>query len=114
MVVVVVDLSVVVRRVGTGVLCGSLPPITTIHYYRGVLNPIALFLFLVSVCVCVEWNGMEWNGMVLFSVLGTGETFTAYLGVLNVSRTLHVTRLTVSAQLQTPSQRWQLASRLDA
>jgi hypothetical protein len=39
-------------------------------------------------------------------VIHVGETFTAYLGALNVSKTLHVTRLTVTAQLQTPSQRW--------
>lgn len=48
-----------------------------------------------------------------FGVIHVGETFTAYLGALNVSKTLKVTRLTVSAQLQTPSQRWHLASHLD-
>ena len=40
------------------------------------------------------------------AVIHIGETFTAYLGALNVSKTLPVSRLTVSAQLQTPSQRW--------
>jgi len=48
-----------------------------------------------------------------FGVIHVGETFTAYLGALNVSKTLNVTRLTVTAQLSTPSQRWHLASRLD-
>jgi hypothetical protein len=42
-----------------------------------------------------------------------GETFTAYLGVLNVSTTFPIRRLTVQAQLQTPSTRWQLPSQLD-
>jgi hypothetical protein len=48
-----------------------------------------------------------------FGVIHVGETFTAYLGAINVSKTLPVTRMTVTAQLQTPSSRWQLASRLD-
>lgn len=48
-----------------------------------------------------------------FGVIHVGETFTAYLGALNTSRTLPVSRLTIAAQLQTPSQRWHLASRLD-
>jgi hypothetical protein len=42
-----------------------------------------------------------------------GETFTAYLGVLNVSANFPIRRLTVAAQLQTPSTRWQLPSQLD-
>jgi hypothetical protein len=50
---------------------------------------------------------------VVVAVIHVGETFTAYLGALNVSKTLNVTRLTVTAQLQTPSQRWHLASSLD-
>jgi len=41
-----------------------------------------------------------------------GECFTAYLGILNSSKTASIRRLTVSAQLQTPSQRYQLPSRL--
>lgn len=48
-----------------------------------------------------------------FGVIHVGETFTAYLGAINTSSNAYVTRLTVTAQLQTPSQRWQLASRLD-
>jgi hypothetical protein len=44
----------------------------------------------------------------------TGETFTAYLGALNVSNTLDVKALTVTAQLQTPSARLPLPSTLDA
>eukprot|EP00934_Nitzschia_sp_Nitz4_P001629 Nitzschia sp. Nitz4//scaffold22_size323478//125838//127525//NITZ4_000525-RA/size323478-augustus-gene-0.233-mRNA-1//-1//CDS//3329542989//1629//frame0 len=48
-----------------------------------------------------------------FGVIHIGETFTAYLGALNVSPNLTVSRLTVNAQLQTPTQRWHLASRLD-
>lgn len=43
-----------------------------------------------------------------FGVIHVGETFTAYLGALNVSKRLPVTNLTVTAQLQTPSQRWHL------
>jgi trafficking protein particle complex subunit 13 len=46
-----------------------------------------------------------------FGVIHVGETFTAYLGAINTSKT--VAKITVTAQLQTPSQRWQLASRLD-
>ena len=42
-----------------------------------------------------------------------GETFTAYLGVLNVSRHVTIRRLSVSAHLQTPSQRFQLPSPLE-
>mmetsp|Transcript_25255 Transcript_25255/g.69627 ORF Transcript_25255/g.69627 Transcript_25255/m.69627 type:complete len:495 (+) Transcript_25255:109-1593(+) len=45
-----------------------------------------------------------------FGVIHVGETFTAYLGALNVSKRLPVTNLTVTAQLQTPSQRWHMAS----
>ena len=48
-----------------------------------------------------------------FGVIHVGETFTAYLGAINTSKTLPVTQLTVTAQLQTPSSRWHLASRLD-
>jgi hypothetical protein len=43
-----------------------------------------------------------------------GETFTAYLGVINSSRSFPIRRLNVTAQLQTPTQRWQLPSPLDA
>lgn len=44
-----------------------------------------------------------------------GETFSAYLGILNASKTQPIRKLTVSAQLQTPSARWQLpAPRLDS
>jgi len=46
-----------------------------------------------------------------FGIIHVGETFTAYLGALNVSKRLPVTNLTVTAQLQTPSQRWHLASK---
>lgn len=42
-----------------------------------------------------------------------GEKFTAYLGILNASKSVAIRRLTVTAQLQTPSQRWQLPSHLD-
>eukprot|EP00978_Attheya_sp_CCMP212_P043163 scaffold277097_cov47-Attheya_sp.AAC.1 len=50
---------------------------------------------------------------VSFRLIVIGETFTAYLGALNVSNDLPVHCLTVSAQLQTPSRRWHLPSRLD-
>jgi len=49
-----------------------------------------------------------------FGVIHVGETFTAYLGAVNVSNTHFVRRLTVTAQLQTPSHRWPLPSNLDA
>jgi hypothetical protein len=42
-----------------------------------------------------------------------GETFTAYLGALNASKDHPVRRLTITAQLQTPHQRWSLPSALD-
>lgn len=42
-----------------------------------------------------------------------GETFTAYLGVINSSRQTSIRRLSVTAQLQTPTARWQLPSPLD-
>lgn len=48
------------------------------------------------------------------TVIHVGESFTAYLGAVNVSQNLMVRRLTVTAQLQTPSQRWPLPSSLDA
>ena len=48
-----------------------------------------------------------------FGVIHVGETFSAYLGVLNSSSDLPVRGLTVSSQLQTPSRRIQLPSRLD-
>jgi hypothetical protein len=48
------------------------------------------------------------------AVIHVGETFTAYLGALNVSNTLDIRKLTVTAQLQTPSQRLPLPSNLDA
>ena len=43
-----------------------------------------------------------------------GETFSAYLGILNTSTSWPIRQLSVSAQLQTPSQRRQLPSRLDS
>lgn len=49
-----------------------------------------------------------------FGVIHVGETFTAYLGAVNVSNAHFVRRLTVTAQLQTPSHRWPLPSSLDA
>lgn len=42
-----------------------------------------------------------------------GESFTAYLGVLNASSTATIRKLTVNAQLQTPGERYPLPSRLD-
>jgi len=47
-----------------------------------------------------------------FGVIYVGETFTAYLGALNVSKQLNVKNLTVTAQLQTPSHRWHLDSKI--
>jgi trafficking protein particle complex subunit 13 len=49
-----------------------------------------------------------------FGVIHVGETFTAYLGAINVSNVYFVRRLNVTAQLQTPSHRWPLPSSLDA
>lgn len=48
-----------------------------------------------------------------FGVIHVGETFSAYLGVLNASTDMSVRGLTVSSQLQTPSRRIALPSRLD-
>ncbi|KAL7536614.1 hypothetical protein ACHAXR_007295 [Thalassiosira sp. AJA248-18] len=48
-----------------------------------------------------------------FGVIHVGETFSAYLGVLNASVGMSVRGLTVSSQLQTPSRRIVLPSRLD-
>mmetsp|Transcript_51951 Transcript_51951/g.62471 ORF Transcript_51951/g.62471 Transcript_51951/m.62471 type:complete len:506 (-) Transcript_51951:257-1774(-) len=48
-----------------------------------------------------------------FGVIHIGETFTAYLGALNISPDLPIRRLTVSATLQTPSRRFALPSNLD-
>jgi len=42
-----------------------------------------------------------------------GESFTAYLGILNASKQIPIRRLTVSAVLQSPSQRWNLRSQLE-
>ena len=48
-----------------------------------------------------------------FGVIHVGETFSAYLGVLNPSMEIPVRGLTVAVQLQTPSRRIVLPSRLD-
>lgn len=48
-----------------------------------------------------------------FGVIHIGETFSAYLGVLNPSAEFSVRGLTVSSQLQTPTRRIVLPSRLD-
>eukprot|EP00579_Thalassiosira_antarctica_P028938 CAMPEP_0202002526 /NCGR_PEP_ID=MMETSP0905-20130828/8338_1 /ASSEMBLY_ACC=CAM_ASM_000554 /TAXON_ID=420261 /ORGANISM="Thalassiosira antarctica, Strain CCMP982" /LENGTH=462 /DNA_ID=CAMNT_0048559443 /DNA_START=95 /DNA_END=1480 /DNA_ORIENTATION=+ len=48
-----------------------------------------------------------------FGVIHIGETFSAYLGVLNTSADMPVRGLTVSSQLQTPSRRIVMPSRLD-
>lgn len=48
-----------------------------------------------------------------FGTIHVGETFSAYLGVLNPSYDLPVRGLTVAVQLQTPSKRIALPSRLD-
>lgn len=48
-----------------------------------------------------------------FGVIHVGETFSAYLGVLNPSPEFYVRGLAVSVQLQTPSRRLVLPSRLD-
>lgn len=48
-----------------------------------------------------------------FGTIHVGETFSAYLGVLNPSFELPVRGLTVAVQLQTPSKRIVLPSRLD-
>eukprot|EP00591_Stephanopyxis_turris_P012617 CAMPEP_0195508432 /NCGR_PEP_ID=MMETSP0794_2-20130614/1638_1 /TAXON_ID=515487 /ORGANISM="Stephanopyxis turris, Strain CCMP 815" /LENGTH=461 /DNA_ID=CAMNT_0040635385 /DNA_START=51 /DNA_END=1436 /DNA_ORIENTATION=- len=48
-----------------------------------------------------------------FGVIHIGETFTAYLGAINPSTDMPILRLAVSAQLQTPSRRWALPSKLD-
>ena len=47
------------------------------------------------------------------AVIHVGETFTAYLGAVNVSPSLMVRRLSVTAQLQTPSHRHMLPSKLE-
>jgi trafficking protein particle complex subunit 13 len=43
-----------------------------------------------------------------------GESFTAYLGILNASTTVPIRKLTIQSQLQTPAQRYPLPCRLDA
>jgi hypothetical protein len=48
-----------------------------------------------------------------FGVIHIGETFSAYLGILNPSAEFSVRGLTVSSQLQTPTCRIVLPSRLD-
>ena len=59
---------------------------------------------LESKTVCLQ------NSLCLPDSLGVivGETFTAYLGVLNPSSTQKVRNMTLHAQLQTPTNRWQL------
>ena len=49
-----------------------------------------------------------------FGVIHVGETFSAYLGVLNASNDLPVRGLSMVAQLQTPSRRILLPTALDA
>ena len=48
-----------------------------------------------------------------FGTIHIGETFTAYLGVVNADPSLPIRNLSLSAQLQTPSRRWPLPSGLD-
>ena len=48
-----------------------------------------------------------------FGVIHVGETFSAYLGVLNSSFEMPVRDLSMVAQLQTPSRRIQLPTALD-
>jgi len=48
-----------------------------------------------------------------FGVIHIGETFTAYLGALNVSPTSHVRNLSISATLQTPTRSFQMPSILE-
>lgn len=43
-----------------------------------------------------------------------GEKFTAYLGIINSNKYLPIRKLSVNAMLQTPTNRWQLHSPLDA
>lgn len=65
----------------------------------------------------LESSSLLENSMALpdsFGVIHVGETFTAYLGALNVSKENFVRKLTVTAQLQTPSGRPRLPSTLDA
>jgi trafficking protein particle complex subunit 13 len=65
---------------------------------------------------CLDSQPLLNNALCLPDSLGVfvGETFTAYLGVLNVSLHNTIRRLVVTAQLQTPSQRRQLTSVLEA
>ena len=46
-----------------------------------------------------------------FGIIHVGEAFSAYLGVLNVSKRFPVTKLTVTAQLQSPTARYDLATK---
>lgn len=48
-----------------------------------------------------------------FGVIHIGETFTAYLGALNVSSTAFVTNLSISAMLQTPTRKFPMPSILE-
>jgi len=48
-----------------------------------------------------------------FGVIHIGETFTAYLGALNIHPSLPVTNISVTSSLQTPTRRWPLPSRLE-
>lgn len=55
------------------------------------------------------------NSLCLPDSLGVyvGEMFTAYLGVLNSSTQFTIRKLSINAQLQTPTQRWTLGSHLE-
>lgn len=56
------------------------------------------------------------NSLILpdsFGLIHIGETFTAYLGVINIHSTESVTNLSVSATLQTPTRRWSLPNPLE-
>lgn len=48
-----------------------------------------------------------------FGVIHIGETFTAYLGALNISPAEKVTNLSISATLQTPTRRFPMPSPLE-
>ena len=64
---------------------------------------------------CLDGQPLLHNALCLPDSLQVlvGESFTAYLGILNVHSQATIRRLSVSAHLQTPSQRWQLQSPLE-
>ncbi|KAL7497688.1 hypothetical protein ACHAWT_005646 [Skeletonema menzelii] len=89
---------------------GAVPTLKVMRLQAGILGSPTAGALLSS-------NQLLSSNLLLpdsFGVIHVGETFSAYLGVLNASNDLSVRGLSMVAQLQTPSRRILLPTALDA